>query len=117
MADMDILKINVVEEEPFKRHGKLLQKKTRVYFWIQGQTLIENFARRFTNPSREYRKFLPAVFEKLGLPADTVANWNRYAGCTMCPCSPGFILKGHNGKEAHVTIGVLTEKKEEVSGE
>ena len=103
---MNIVKIDISDGETYKKNGRLLQKKTRIYFWRSRETLIENFARRFTDPSREYRKFLPEVFEKLGLPAETVAKWNRYAGCTMCPCSPGFILEGHNGKEFHVTIGV-----------
>lgn len=101
---MNIVKIDINDEEPYKKHGRLLQKKTRIYFFRTGETWSDLFSRRFTNPSREYRKFLPAVFEKLGMPADTVAKWNIHAGCSTCCCSPGFVVEGHYGKYVFVTI-------------
>jgi hypothetical protein len=100
---MIVKEIKIQDENPYNRNGKVLQKKTRIYFF-RAETLSANWARRFISPSREYRKFLPEVFDKLGLPADTVAKWNRYAGCSMCPCSPGFIVEGHYGKFVGVTI-------------
>ena len=101
---MIIKEINIEDENPYKRNGMFIHKKTRIHF-NRAETLRENWARRFISPSREYRKFLPEVFEKLGLPPDTVAKWDRYAGCSMCPCSPGFIVEGHCGKFVGVTIG------------
>jgi hypothetical protein len=51
--------------------------------------------------SRDYNTLRPLVLEKLksmGIPV-TKLRWSRYAGCSMCPCSGGFIIEGENGKD------------------
>lgn len=90
------------------------QSKPRVYFWPEGETVLENLCRRTTRPHTEYRKFLDDVMAtamKLSGRASLMGakgNWSKHAGCTMCPCSPGFILSGHSvhlfGYDIHVTI-------------
>lgn len=65
--------------------------KPRLYVWVDGENMLENFAYRENRPSKLYRKFLPEIFATLGLPADTKATWSQKAGCG-CGCSPGFIL-------------------------
>lgn len=53
---------------------------------------MEQFvAGRRSRPYTEYRKLLPEIFEKAGIPAGTKASWSQKAGCS-CPCSPGFVL-------------------------
>lgn len=64
---------------------------TRVYFSHRGESVVEHFGNRRDRPIKMYREHLAQVAEKLGLPQGTKFRWSRYAGCTMCPCSPGFI--------------------------
>lgn len=38
-------------------------------------------------------------------------QWSQHAGCSMCPCSPGFIVKGDNlmgpnGQPADIFVDV-----------
>lgn len=73
--------------------------KPRLYVSVQGESFGESFAYRTTRPIALYRTVLAEAFKHLGLPEGTKANWSAKAGCTMCPCSPGFILTlsgGHN---------------------
>ena len=37
-----------------------------------------------------------ALREKLELSENVSVTFSRYAGCSMCPCSPGFIIRGKN---------------------
>lgn len=46
--------------------------------------------------SRDYNTLRPLVAAKLteqGVKFDKL-RWDRYAGCSMCPCSGGFIIEG-----------------------
>lgn len=91
---MQVTKIDVRDGE-FKRN--------RVYIFPKGETIIENLFNRKTRPYTEFKKHvMPAVLEKLGLPADSKVKWSQYCGCT-CPCSPGFIVPGY-GKEVYVEV-------------
>ena len=76
-------------------------KKTRVYFNIQDETILENLQRRRLRPIKLFRALLPEVYKKLGV--DSKARWSQYAGCS-CPCSPGFILDDVYGKTVYVTV-------------
>ena len=45
--------------------------------------------------SRDYTTLKPLIAEKLtemGIEF-TKIRWNRYAGCSMCPCSGGFMIE------------------------
>lgn len=64
----------------------------RLYVWPDDESFAENFVYRATRPWRVYRKMLPAIFKHFKLPETTKASWSKNAGCSMCPCSPGFIL-------------------------
>lgn len=77
----------------------------RVYIHIDGESIIENLENRRTRPYTFYKKnVLPVVFEVLGLQPEK-ASWSQKAGCTMCPCSPGFILRESRlNFDIHVTI-------------
>ena len=89
------------------------RQKPRVYFWPEGENVLENLANRTTRPHKEYRKLLPDVL--LAAQAQVVgsdlsaakASWSKHAGCRMCPCSPGFVLDGARGFpfDIHVTVG------------
>ena len=68
------------------------QSKPRMYFHIEGESLLENFGNRFNRPSQLYRQFIPQVLAHFGLPAGTKVVWSQKAGCS-CGCSPGFIVQ------------------------
>jgi hypothetical protein len=83
---------------------------TRIYIWPKGETILENLMNRRDRPYTTYRKeVLPGVLAGLGIRyQDVKVRWSQYAGCTMCPCSPGFILDGYfenlTNKDVHVTL-------------
>ncbi len=86
------------------RNGERSDKETRVYVHLAKETILENLIERHNRPYTEYRKnVMPKVLKALGLPLDTKFSWSQYAGCS-CPCSPGFIIHGHEGKEVWATI-------------
>src|SRR5690625_6948688 len=58
------------------RRKNNLNRNTRIYFFVD-ETLIENLENRRNRPYNEYRKLLPEVFEKLGIPANTKARWRQ----------------------------------------
>ena len=69
-------------------------KSPRIYVHPKGETILENlFIGRHNRPYKMYRELiLPTVLEELGWDTDTKLRWSQKAGCTMCPCSPGFIV-------------------------
>jgi len=89
------------------------QKSARVYVDVPNETILENLMNRRNRPFTEYKKhIMPAVLEMLpamishiadndGVNVSRVskldglkARWSQRAGCSMCPCSPGFIVDG-----------------------
>ena len=41
---------------------------------------------------------LDEALVRAGIDPDTVrVNWSKHAGCSVCPCSPGFIITGKDG--------------------
>lgn len=66
---------------------------SRVYIHPVGENVWNQLFNRHARPYTVWRKHvMPRVLKKLGLPADTKFRWSKHAGCSMCPCSPGFIL-------------------------
>lgn len=77
--------------------------KTRVYFFIKDENMLDNLFDRHFRPHKEYRKLLPEVLAKAGIVTNEPIRWSQKAGCS-CPCSPGFILGDSYGKTVYVTI-------------
>lgn len=98
---MEIKKIDIRE----KNNQTHIQVKTRVYIFIKDENILANIENRKNRPYSTYRKeVMPKVLEALKLPVDTKIKWSQYAGCTSCPCSPGFIIEGDHSKEVFVSI-------------
>ena len=91
---------------------KNYDKETRVYIWPGNESILDQMTTRLCRPHTIWRKeIMPKVLQELGLPLDTEVKWSQYAGCS-CPCSPGFIIKGHC---EHMDVHVyLTDKPVEV---
>ena len=50
---------------------------------------------RLTLLGKELKRQTIAYFkEKFGI--DVILCWSRNAGCSMCPCSPGFVIKSNS---------------------
>lgn len=89
----------------------------RLYFSLGSETnVIENLLNRGREPRDLYKQLLEHVFGSLvhaGLasPEDPLVQeplkhcrWSKHAGCTMCPCSPGFIVDGLIGVDVWISV-------------
>ena len=93
--------------------GGVMNAKTRVYVFTEGESILEDFGNRTSRPSKLYRKHvMPLVVDKLFPNRKATFKksdkpkfyWNKYAGCSMCPCSPGFVMETHYGHDVFVTV-------------
>jgi hypothetical protein len=77
--------------------------ESRVFVDFEGETVFDNLNNRVARP---YTQLRPIVIEKLKAEGIefTKIRWSRKAGCRMCPCSPGFIIEGHYGKDFWLTV-------------
>jgi hypothetical protein len=87
-------------ETEFNRDNEPKKKFDKIYIWIAKETIIENLINRRNRPYTNYKKEVipqlmkrlkkesPKVYENL---KDVKWGWNKNCGCTMCPCSPGFV--------------------------
>ncbi len=58
--------------------------------------LFDEFAWRRTNsaptPAKVIKEFISPILIREGIDTPLTVRWNRYAGCSMCPCSPGYSI-------------------------
>jgi len=64
--------------------------------------VAENFLNRERRPYNDWRQPTKDALAAVGVAFEKM-NWSKSAGCSMCPCSPGFILK--NGAYAPFSHG------------
>lgn len=111
MNNIQLLKCSVHERGLPKGYARRdfqsYNRKPRIYVSPEGESLYDNLMSRRQRPSTMYRKLaVAAALRALGLPADTKVTWSHYAGCTMCPCSPGFIVEAAcTHEDVYCTIG------------
>lgn len=96
---------------------KSYHAKPRVYIWLEGESVFDNFINRWGRPHKAFRKFiLPTLKRVLNVVDDDIKfNWSQKAGCS-CGCSPGFIItlgdfasaRSHRlfATDTHVTVKV-----------
>jgi hypothetical protein len=94
---------HVRRAEPLKRRNKMYIHPT--------ETILENLENRRSRPYTTWKKeIIPLVMEwlKINMPnhydelKDSKWGWNRNCGCSMCPCSPGFV----SDNDGYITIQV-----------
>ena len=111
-----ISEINCSEQE---KYGKKMRRgvaynsykapiKTQIYFFPEGENILQNLQNRRQRPHDLYRKLLPQVIEQIKnqgieVPEDIKFSWSQKAGCN-CGCSPGFITSNWIGKEVFVKV-------------
>lgn len=104
-----ITKFTVVNEPYGAGRTTRSIEKTRVFVNIKDETVIQNLRSRMAQRAgaprrlspRDMRKhILKAVVERLktehpktGITDPKQLRWSAKAGCTMCPCSPGFVVE------------------------
>lgn len=89
-------------------------KAPRLFFHPKSETVAENLQGRRYRPYELYRKLLPEVVRQAVSPwgepvfdEDARFVWSQHAGCSRCPCSPGFIAR--DGWRAPVDVYVTVD--------
>lgn len=110
---VEIVEYTVKDDE--KRSGEPHLKRNKIYVWVDGESLGENLVNRRNRPSTFYRNdVLPKLMEKMETEhpemyrklKDEKWLWNQSCGCSMCPCSPGFVGEGLDKITVHVTFKI-----------
>lgn len=103
MAKLEIERRDRELDYSYRNGSKQYWSNARIYFFVKDETILDNLINRRSRPMTEYRKLLPSVFAKAGLPTDTKVKWRQTAGCS-CGCSPGFIIDNMSKFDVFVTI-------------
>lgn len=89
-------------------------KSPRFYFWMKGTSVIDNLMNRGSEPHDLVRPLVPEVMKQFGVEVnEATLHWSRKAGCDMCPCSPGFYMRGAkhpeygNQFDVHVQVEIV----------
>ena len=100
---MKITNVKVLKIDAMSR-----QKTGHCYFFLTGESIMENLQNRRNRPNKEFKALLPKVFkgtqfESLWNEGHIKASWSQYTGC-QCGCSPGFRLTGLYGYNIFVDV-------------
>ena len=79
--------------------------KGRIYVSIEDETILENLQNRRNRPIKLWRAYATAALAELGY-TDIPLSWSQYAGCSMCPCSPGFISSAASLRRKDIYVNV-----------
>lgn len=114
-----IKKVHAAQEYYSQRKGEPFRDNNKAYVWVSGESVLDNLFNRHSRPYKFYQdEILPSILEQVSkehpeFNIDTNAKnwgWRSKCGCSMCPCSPGFIQKSASGT---VTIQAQVEFFEE----
>lgn len=72
------------------REWREYNEAPRLYVSVADETILENLENRRRRPYNVYKKMIAASGINAVLNLESL-RWSQNAGCTMCPCSPGFI--------------------------
>lgn len=107
--------IQIKVESYHERKGEPHKFKNKIYMWPD-ETVWENLENRRNRPHTEWKKeVIPMVMDwlKTNKPNhyETLKNskwgWRQNCGCSMCPCSPGFV----SDNEGYISIHVNFKSK------
>lgn len=87
-----------------------MTRYTRIFVWVQNETVGDQLVLRGHRPYQAWRSMLVEhVLTPIGM-GGAKLRWDRHCGCSMCPCSPGFVtdrhmgLDGPVGKHSYLTV-------------
>lgn len=70
--------------------------------------LLDEFAWRRSNAApvapKIIKEFLSPILQEKEISRPLKVSWSRYAGCGMCPCSPGYVVTTGEHPWQHYTI-------------
>lgn len=104
------IKITRVNASPTPYRGKLgTVTKTRVFVSIKDETALENFFARVAERAGSPPRLSPRAIRKhvlarvvkelqekhpnARITSPSQLHWSRHAGCSSCPCSPGYLAE------------------------
>lgn len=69
-------------------------KRSRVYVHGTEESIFENLSNRLNRPVSLWREIATKALAECGFTPESYGklSWSQKAGCSMCPCSPGFIM-------------------------
>jgi hypothetical protein len=92
-------------------------KKTRIYVSAKDWNVMDNFLDRLTTGGKKAKELHKQIREDGTLARFLKAmeikgkvRWDSHAGCSSCPCSPGFVIDndadvvGDKGREIWITV-------------
>ena len=101
-----ITSVSAQQESYYGRKGEPFRDRNKAYIFVSGESVIENLMNRRSRPYKFYQQnVLPIVlaevkekYPDLQISLDPKDwGWRQSCGCSMCPCSPGFIQKNDYG--------------------
>lgn len=95
--------VTVNEEKYSDRKREPYKYRNKMYVWVSGESVLENLMNRRDRPHVFYKKeIVPLIMEMIKEQNNEVYEkiknhqwgWRQKCGCSMCPCSPGFVSDG-----------------------
>lgn len=114
-----ITRLNVKYESYSSRKNEPYRSANKLYIWPEGETVLENLVNRRFRPTDFYKKeIIPVVMKQLQEQFPEQAKcigkenwgWRAKCGCSMCPCSPGFVQASSHG-QITISVSVKFEEK------
>ena len=111
---MKIKEVKVIKNKPeFNSRGAYYYRavnkarKPVIYFHVDQESITDDLIKRHHRPHKEYKKLIKEALTLAGLPIDSEYKWtwNPKAGCSMCPCSPGFTPNNMSSVPFNVITG------------
>jgi len=95
--DFDLRIRKRVWEPRYERYSSFVSAP-RIYVQVGDFDLLENLENRRRRPYTEFRKYIErVVWPTLGWQETAPKiGWRQNAGCSMCPCSPGFVVQSEH---------------------
>lgn len=95
--DFDLTIRQRVWEPRYERYSSYVSAP-RIYVQVGDFNVLEDLRNRRRRPYTEFRKFIErAVWPTLGWQETAPKiGWRQNAGCSMCPCSPGFVVQSEH---------------------
>lgn len=117
VMNFKIKSVTAKQEYWSQRKGEPFRDNNKTYIWVSGESVLDNLINRHSRPYKFYQdNVLPFVLDEVvrkypELEKSLSRNvkdwgWRSKCGCSMCPCSPGFIQKTGSGT---VTISAEVE--------
>jgi hypothetical protein len=82
-------------QRDWNRDWRSYNEEPRIY--VSGgvaETVLDDLQNRRRRPWTLWKKMLPDVLTACGVSLNLEGlRWSKNAGCTMCPCSPGFVIQ------------------------